>query len=205
MERTNVLQTTFQTTTGEATVTDFMPVIESESAEQPNFRALYRQVTCTDGAVDLDVSFRPRFDYASAEMTSSRLQSSSLPVRTVECSCRVRSNFVPRLSQTSTYCEQYDLSFETESIRTFDPDQTTQYGLTPPQYEALTLACERGYFAVPREIDLEGLAEEIGVSHQALSERLRRGHQTLIKTVLGGPGTPLTAAPAAEQSLDDER
>jgi predicted DNA binding protein len=96
------------------------------------------------------------------------------------------------LSQTSAYCEQYDFSFEIDSIRTLDPDQTTQYGLTPPQYEALTLACERGYFAVPREVDLEGLAEEIGVSHQALSERLRRGHQTLINTLLGGPGTTLT-------------
>jgi predicted DNA binding protein len=108
------------------------------------------------------------------------------------------------ISQTSTHCEQYNLSFEIESIRTLDPDQTTQYGLTPPQYEALTLACERGYFTVPREVDLEGLAEEIGVSHQALSERLRRGHQTLINTMLGGPGTTLTAAPAAEQSFDGE-
>jgi predicted DNA binding protein len=105
------------------------------------------------------------------------------------------------LSQTSAYCEQYNLSFEIESIRTLDPDQTTQYGLTPPQYEALTLACERGYFTVPREVDLETVAEELGVSHQALSERLRRGHQTLINTMLGGPGPTLTA-PAAEQSFD---
>ena len=104
------------------------------------------------------------------------------------------------LSQTSEYCEQYDLSFEIESIRTLDPEQPSQYGLTPSQYEALTLACERGYFAVPREVDLEGLAEELGISYQALSERLRRGHQTLIKTMLGGPG----AAPAAEPSLDSE-
>lgn len=109
------------------------------------------------------------------------------------------------LSQTSEYCEQYNLSFEIESIRTLDPDQTTQYGLTPPQYEALTVACERGYFTVPREIDLETIADELGVSHQALSERLRRGHQTLINTMLGGPGPTLTAAPAAEPSLDRER
>ena len=69
------------------------------------------------------------------------------------------------LSQISGYCDQYNLSFEIESIRTLDPEQTTQYGLTSAQYEALMLAWERGYFEVPREIDLEGLAEEIGVSH----------------------------------------
>jgi predicted DNA binding protein len=99
------------------------------------------------------------------------------------------------LQDTSACCEQYDLSFDIEAIHTFNSRQTNQYGLTPAQYEALTLACERGYFAVPREIDLEGLADEIGVSHQALSERLRRGHQTLINRVLGGAGPhtgPLT-------------
>lgn len=107
------------------------------------------------------------------------------------------------LSQTSEYCEQYNLSFEIDAIHTLDPDQTTQYGLTPPQYEALTLACERGYFTVPREVDLETVADDLGVSHQALSERLRWGHKTLINSMLGGPGTTLTA-PAAEQSFDGE-
>jgi predicted DNA binding protein len=93
------------------------------------------------------------------------------------------------LSQTSAYYEQYDLSFEIESVRTLDPDQPSQYGLTPPQYETLMVACKRGYFAVPREITLETLAAEMGVSHQALSERLRRAHQTLITAVLKGTGS----------------
>jgi predicted DNA binding protein len=99
------------------------------------------------------------------------------------------------LSQTSAYCEQYNLSFEIDSIRTLDPDQTTQYGLTSAQYEALTLACQMGYFTVPRETNLEEVADELGVSHQALSERLRRGHQTLINTMLSGPGPTLTTPP----------
>jgi predicted DNA binding protein len=99
------------------------------------------------------------------------------------------------LQDTSAYCEQYDLSFTIEAIRTLNPGQTTQYGLTPAQYEALTLAYERGYFSVPREIGLEDLADEIGVSHQALSERLRRGHATIINGVLGGPGPPMTTPP----------
>jgi hypothetical protein len=33
------------------------------------------------------------------------------------------------ISQTSAYCEEYDLSFEIEAVRTLDPEQTTQYGL----------------------------------------------------------------------------
>ncbi len=59
-----------------------------------------------------------------------------------------------------------------------------QYGLTDPQYEVLTLACDRGYFAIPRQAELDDLAEELGVSHQALSERLRRGVEALVTDTL---------------------
>lgn len=57
-------------------------------------------------------------------------------------------------------------------------------GLTDEQYEALVTAFEHGYYAVPRGLTLEALADEMGVSHQALSERLRRGHQELIANTL---------------------
>ena len=69
MERTNVLQTVFETDSGTATVTDFMPVLEEGSEEQPQVRALYRKVTCTGGTVDLEVEFEPRFDYARTSTT----------------------------------------------------------------------------------------------------------------------------------------
>jgi predicted DNA binding protein len=44
---------------------------------------------------------------------------------------------------------------------------------------------------VPRETTLANLAAEIEVSHQALSERLRRGHGTLVERSLRpGPTAP---------------
>ncbi|HET7323243.1 MAG TPA: glycoside hydrolase family 15 protein [Halococcus sp.] len=69
LERTNILQTTFHTDSGTATVTDFMPLSPDNEGSQPKVRALYREVTCTDGTVSLDVTFSPRFDYARAETT----------------------------------------------------------------------------------------------------------------------------------------
>ena len=69
MERTNVLQTTFETASGTATVTDFMPVVEERHTEEPQRRGIYRQVTCTEGSVEFDVEFAPRFDYARSETT----------------------------------------------------------------------------------------------------------------------------------------
>jgi GH15 family glucan-1,4-alpha-glucosidase len=69
IDRTNVLQTEFRTDSGEATVTDFMPVTGERKTEQPGIRALYRKVTCTEGSVDLGIEFRPQFDYARAQTT----------------------------------------------------------------------------------------------------------------------------------------
>lgn len=57
-----------------------------------------------------------------------------------------------------------------------------EYDLTPQQREALVLAALRGYFSTPRETTLEELATELGISQQALSQRVRRATE---KVVLG--------------------
>ncbi|SDR02053.1 helix-turn-helix domain-containing protein [Natronobacterium texcoconense] len=56
--------------------------------------------------------------------------------------------------------------------------------LTPEQREALEAALEYGYFEIPRRISMEELAEELGISHQALSERFRRAYETLVNDEL---------------------
>jgi GH15 family glucan-1,4-alpha-glucosidase len=66
LERTNVLETRFRTAGGTAVVTDFMPVRSQYPVATPE-EALYRKVTCVEGAVDLDCGFRPRFDYARGD------------------------------------------------------------------------------------------------------------------------------------------
>lgn len=52
--------------------------------------------------------------------------------------------------------------------------------LTDPQREALRLAYERGFYEIPRRTTLGDLASELGVSDQAVSERLRRAQARLI-------------------------
>ena len=51
--------------------------------------------------------------------------------------------------------------------------------LTDAQEEAISEAYRHGYYDVPRQISLEELADELGISHQALSERLRRANKVL--------------------------
>jgi len=93
------------------------------------------------------------------------------------------------LSRTVDYCEENGIGFEVEVIREMEGEPSGRFGLTDEQYDALTAACEAGYLAVPRETDLDELADELGISHQALSERIRRGTDALVtETLLVGRG-----------------
>lgn len=60
-----------------------------------------------------------------------------------------------------------------------DEELETTAALTEPQQEAIAEAYRQGYYDVPREISLEELANELDISHQALSERLRRANRVL--------------------------
>jgi predicted DNA binding protein len=88
------------------------------------------------------------------------------------------------LSATHEFCHAHNLSFDVESVREMDGQPAGRYGLTTEQFEALTTAAQRGLFAVPREVTLEELAEEFDVTHQALSERIRRATGALVEDAL---------------------
>lgn len=70
-----------------------------------------------------------------------------------------------------------------ELRQTYEPNGGTRaanFGLTRTQVETLARAYDAGYFEVPREITLAELADELGISEQAVSERLRRGLRALL-------------------------
>jgi GH15 family glucan-1,4-alpha-glucosidase len=74
MPNTNVLQTTFQTESGTATVTDFMPCYQTSQGRLAQFSEIHRLVHCAQGEVALEVVFEPKLDYARANalMTTSK-------------------------------------------------------------------------------------------------------------------------------------
>ncbi|WP_049926843.1 helix-turn-helix domain-containing protein [Halopiger goleimassiliensis] len=72
-----------------------------------------------------------------------------------------------------------------------DEDLETAAALTEPQQEAIAEAYRQGYYDVPREISLEELANELDISHQALSERLRRANRVLASEQLDEASEPV--------------
>jgi predicted DNA binding protein len=85
------------------------------------------------------------------------------------------------LSRAYDFCRENDLSLDVQRIYNVDDGRQGRFGLTEEQEETITGAYERGYYDVPRSVSLSEFAEELDVSHQALSERIRRGHKTLIE------------------------
>lgn len=65
-----------------------------------------------------------------------------------------------------------------------DAGNEEPYGLTDEQRAALKIAYEKGYFGEPRDISLNEVADELGLSSTAMSGRLRRGMRNLIAATL---------------------
>lgn len=94
------------------------------------------------------------------------------------------------VSECHAVLDQYDFRVEVTRIAGMSDLPSTRTPLTETQYETICKAHELGYFDVPREVTLKELAAELGISHQALSERLRRSHAALVSAQLSNDIAP---------------
>ncbi|WP_372910091.1 helix-turn-helix domain-containing protein [Salinigranum sp.] len=90
------------------------------------------------------------------------------------------------LSRFYDYCVERDVTVHIE--RSFTLTEKTevgrQLGLSGEQREALLLALRTGYFDTPSRASLDTLADEFGISKQALSNRIRRGTKAVLEGTL---------------------
>lgn len=94
---------------------------------------------------------------------------------------RIRFPDHDHLRQFSDRCQQNGVRFDVNGV--YNPHvPNTEDRLTPKQWETVSVAYELGYFEVPRRATLSDLAEQFGVTEQAISQRLRRA----LNTLLGG-------------------
>lgn len=82
-----------------------------------------------------------------------------------------------------SFCADADLEFSLHGLARGN-GESSMPTLTDPQREALETALDAGYFAVPRETQLAGVADRLDISEQATSERLRRGEATVVGRML---------------------
>ncbi|QSW98988.1 helix-turn-helix domain-containing protein [Haloterrigena alkaliphila] len=120
-----------------------------------------------------------------------------LSVRAEASTWSVKMLFHERTSLSTCHSlfEQYDFQVQVTRLAGIDDLTSARTPLTQTQYETICKAHELGYFDVPREITLKELAAELDVSHQALSERLRRSHAALVSAELTGGMMPTAIDP----------
>lgn len=69
--------------------------------------------------------------------------------------------------------------------RLSNPTASVRSSLSAEQREAVSLAYRHGYFDVPRNCTIQDLADEVGISDSAFSQRLRRGVGICVQETLG--------------------
>lgn len=99
---------------------------------------------------------------------------------------RLRFRFVTRdqFDDFRAFLAERDYSFTLLDLAEPEAPRRWYGDLTTAQREALVVASERGYFEVPREVTTRELAAELDVSHQALSELLRRATDNLVRSTV---------------------
>ncbi|WP_262179844.1 helix-turn-helix domain-containing protein [Haloarcula laminariae] len=90
-----------------------------------------------------------------------------------------------RLSEFKEYCSDANIDLEVGHIyNPTRPESGPFYGLTQRQRDTLVRAVQGGYYSLPRELSTQDLAEEFGISDQAVTERLRRAIVALVDNSL---------------------
>jgi AraC-like DNA-binding protein len=87
------------------------------------------------------------------------------------------------------------------NLRAIHPKNSDARFLTTGQDAALRAAVERGYYEIPRPINLRQLAAQLGISSAALSERLRRAEGRVLTRYVNQGGV----SPWDETTLFDKR
>ena len=111
---------------------------------------------------------------------------------------RIRLLFPDRVVVSKAYknWRKRGLDFSVRRVNgVSDMTECSGITLSPCQQETLIEAFHMNYYDVPRSVTLEDLADNLDVTHQALSERLRRGHRNLIGSTLCKPPANLHNSP----------
>lgn len=91
-----------------------------------------------------------------------------------------------------TWCDD-GINPSLSRISSLSRRESSTTGLSETQHSTIAKAFRTDYYSIPRGTTLEELATDFEVSHQALSERLRRGHFHLVERMLS------ESPPAAER------
>lgn len=142
-------------------------------------------LTTADGASLLRVEWDPSMRVVISDVIGT--QGTVTSASATSAGWNLQFLFPDREAVTATHnaCERHGVDIDLRSIRSLSGSRRrSRFDLTESQHDTLVAAHKAGYYDVPRGVKLADLASDMGVSHQTLSERLRRGHRSLVGNTL---------------------
>ncbi|WP_232688638.1 bacterio-opsin activator domain-containing protein [Halobacterium zhouii] len=156
-------------------------VADVDVIEEIDGSALY-MVTWSEDIVDL-----------ITDITNQHASILDAKARVDEWRLKLRFALDEQVPTFQEYFAERTRTFEVNKLYHPDAPQQREYGLTPEQYDTLVTAVQVGYFDVPRQSSMDDLADELGVSSNAVSQRIRRGCANLIRHALTVGDEPVEA------------
>jgi predicted DNA binding protein len=103
----------------------------------------------------------------------------------------IRGDSQSDIADFQSRCRELGIPTTLTKLHALTPIETgTEASLTDTQQEALVLAYERGYFESPREVTMEDIGDELGITEQAVASRLRRGINHILGETLSDVSAP---------------
>lgn len=156
--------------------------IVEQFSEHPGVRDI-REVDTIDGEYLLRCEWVSEHDSVLDGLIAPEIVLLSAIGTAEEWTFELRGESREAIAEFREYCHDHGIPVTLEELHALRPHDTKR-GLTDSQREALVVAYERGYFDTPRETTLQEVADDLGISQQALGARLRRGYRRLIEQAL---------------------
>lgn len=162
--------------------------INIKDVEHPGINAI-RVVDDVEGEMFVRIDWDFEYESVLTGIVETGIELLSAIGKEDKWTFEVRAEDQQAVSDFQSYCRNNGIPIELTQLHALSPlHSKSEYDLTEAQREALTLLYVRGYFDSPREVTQEEVADELGITRQALASRLQRGMRRLIaSTLIGSP------------------
>lgn len=138
----------------------------------------------TDDTVLYRFEWRQDFLDLVQQMVDHHAAVSKASAQNDEWHLRLRFANEGMITEFQRYFQEHGHDFEVHNLSHPREPRQQEFGLTKAQYDALVEAVQEGYFRVPRDTSVEDIGETLSISANAVSQRLRRGTETVLKGAL---------------------
>ncbi|SIR72799.1 Predicted DNA binding protein, contains HTH domain [Haladaptatus litoreus] len=166
-----------------------IPLFWVEGGERENIKATLQEDSLTESAEYLtraddrylfEIRWVPEVDSLIQPMIESRAEVLRGKGDVNEWEFRLQFDDRPQLAEFREMCQDNDIQIQLDAL--YNPVMPVEKGgtLTDQQFDVIETAYQRGYWDIPRNVTLGELADLIGISSNACSQRLRRALKTLV-------------------------